>query len=92
MNLERRWKFNRAMESASAALIIGDHDAALHSFGKAHGLGQCHTTAHVRAHLGMARLAWQRRRGREVIDQLALAVAASLFTWTWREPDRARSM
>jgi len=38
---------------------------------------------HVRSHVGMLAVGWQRRDGREVLGQLTRIIAAALFSRIW---------
>lgn len=68
---------------ARAARLAGDHDRAFHHLERAHILGQRRTWLHVKSHLGMLQVGWQRRDPREIPGQLARIVAAALFSRVW---------
>lgn len=69
--------------AAQAALASGDWARAVHHLERAHILGQRRTGPHVRSHVGMLALAWQRRDAGEVLGQLVRIVAAALFSRVW---------
>lgn len=68
---------------AAAARAQGNLDLAFRHLERAHVLGQRYTRLHVRSHVAMLALGWQRRDGREVFGQLARIVAAALFSRLW---------
>jgi hypothetical protein len=68
---------------ADAARRAGDLDAAFAHLERAHILGQRSTWRHVRSHLGMWRIGWQRRDARELFGQSTRLVAATLFSRIW---------
>ena len=68
---------------AQAARRAGDFDRAFHHFERAHILGQRHTWLHVKSHLGLLQVGWQRHDGREIVGQLMRIVAAALFSRIW---------
>jgi len=69
--------------AASQARRDGDLDRAFNHLERAHILTQRLTRLHVRSHVGMLAIGWQRRDGREVAGQLARIVAALLFSRLW---------
>lgn len=69
--------------SAQVAKRAGDAARAVHHLERAHILGQRRTVLHVRSHVGMLALAWQRRDGREILGQTTRIVAAALFSRIW---------
>lgn len=68
---------------ARAARLAGAHDVAFRHLERAHILGQRRTWLHVKSHLGMLRLGWQRRDLRELLGQPARIVAAAVFSRIW---------
>lgn len=70
-------------ELARAARRAGDHERAFHHLERAHVLGQGRTWLHLRSHLGMLRIGWERRDVREVPGQLLRIIAAVLFSRIW---------
>ena len=68
---------------ARAARLAGAHDQAFHHLERAHILGQRRTWMHVKSHLGMLQLAWQRHDLRELSGQAARIVAAAVFSRIW---------
>jgi hypothetical protein len=75
--------FAAEMQRADTARRAGDLDAAFAHLERAHILGQRSTWRHVRSHLGMWRIGWQRRDARELIGQTTRLVAATLFSRIW---------
>lgn len=71
---------------AAEARAAGELERAFHHLERAHVLGQRSTRRHVRSHLGMLALGWQRRDRREVFGQLTRIVAASLLSRVWVPP------
>jgi hypothetical protein len=78
-----REAFDREWQLSLAARNAGDIEQAFHHLERAHILGQCSTRLHVRSHVGMLGIAWQRRDLREITGQLARIVAAALFSRLW---------
>jgi hypothetical protein len=74
---EREWQFSRAARSA------GELDTAVRHLERAHILGQRSTRLHVRSHVAMLSIAWQRRDLRGITGQLTRIVAAALFSRLW---------
>jgi len=68
---------------ARAAGRCGAHDRAFHHLERAHILGQRRTWLHVKSHLGMLRIGWQRRDVSELLGQATRIAAAALFSWAW---------
>ena len=68
---------------ARAARLARAHDRAFHHLERAHILGQRRTWLHVKSHLGMLQLGWQRRDLPELLGQLARIVAAAAFSRVW---------
>jgi hypothetical protein len=83
MNTAIREAFAQEWSLAGAARDAGDFDAAFHHLERAHILGQRSTRLHVRSHVGMLGVAWQRRDGREFAGQLTRIVAAAVFSRVW---------
>ncbi|GMV31458.1 MAG: hypothetical protein AMXMBFR59_35830 [Rhodanobacteraceae bacterium] len=75
--------FHAEWLAAATARSAGDHATAMRHLERAHILGQRRTALHVRSHVGMLALAWQRRDRREIIGQLARIAAAALFSRLW---------
>lgn len=75
--------FRTEWMAAVAARRAGDHATAMRRLERAHILGQHRTGLHVRSHMGMLALAWQRGDRREIVGQLLRIVAAALFSRIW---------
>lgn len=75
--------FDQEWNAAREARRAGDLQRAFAHLERAHILSQRHTLRHMRSHLGMLRVGWQRKDGREVAGQLARVLAASLFSRIW---------
>lgn len=75
--------FEYEWQLARAARQRGELDVAFQHLERAHILGQRSTLRHVRSHLGMLAIGWQRRDAREVRGQLARIIAALLFSRIW---------
>jgi hypothetical protein len=75
--------FSNEWTLAQAARRAGDFDQAFHHLERAHILGQRHTWRHVKTHVGMLQVGWQRHDGREIVGQLTRIVAAALFSRIW---------
>jgi hypothetical protein len=71
------------MRLAGEARRVGELAAAFAHLERAHILGQRSTRAHLRSHVGMLRIGWQRRDAREVAGQLVRLLAAALFSRIW---------
>ena len=69
--------FAQEWSLAQEARRDGDLDRAFHH------LGQRRTWLHVKSHLAMLQIGWQRRDGREIRGQAARIVAAALFSRLW---------
>lgn len=78
-----RLAYASEMENGMRARTRGDLDAAFAHFERAHILGQRFTWLHVRAHLAMLGVGWQRRDTRELVGQLFRIAAAALLTRIW---------
>jgi hypothetical protein len=78
-----REAFEQEWSLAGAARDAGHFDAAFHHLERAHILGQRSTGLHVRSHVGMLGIAWQRRNARELTGQLTRILAAALFSRLW---------
>jgi hypothetical protein len=74
---DREWQFSLSARSA------GDLETAVRHLERAHILGQRSTWLHVRSHVGMLGIAWQRSDVREIAGQLTRIVAAALFSCLW---------
>lgn len=83
MNARLRDAFDREWSLAASARASGNLEHAFAHLKRAHILGQRNTWLHVRSHLGMLAIGWQRRDGREVVGQLTRIVAAVLFSRIW---------
>ena len=75
--------FAQEWDLAQAARRRCDLDRAFYHLERAHILGQRRTWLHVKSHLAMLRIGWQRHDGREIRGQLARIVAAALFSRLW---------
>lgn len=75
--------FASEWQAARSAREAGQLDRAFAHLERAHILGQRHTWLHVRSHVGMLRIAWQRRDARETVGQLTRIVAAAAFSRLW---------
>ncbi|HEY9144489.1 DUF3703 domain-containing protein [Arenimonas sp.] len=75
--------FSHEWTLAQAARRAGDFNQAFRHLERAHILGQRHTWRHVKTHLGMLQVGWQRQDGREIVGQLTRIVAAALFSRIW---------
>ncbi len=75
--------FWREWQMAADARRRVDLDAAFVHLERAHILSQRRTWLHVRSHVGMLAVGWQRRDGREVLGQLTRIIAAALFSRIW---------
>ena len=73
----------QALAAGRAALAAGALDEAFAQFERAHVLGQRNTLAHLRAHLGMLRVARARSDRRETAGQLLRIAGAATKTWAW---------
>ena len=78
-----RAAFADELQLAAIALNAGDHATAFRHFERAHILGQRDTWMHLRSHVGMLRVGWQRRDIRELFGQLTRLLAAALFSRIW---------
>lgn len=83
MSLALAQAFADELALADAACRAGDLDAAFAHLERAHILGQRSTWRHVRSHVAMWRIGWQRRDAREVFGQSTRLVAATLFSRIW---------
>jgi len=83
MNPELRAAFELEIAAASDARGRGDLNLAFSHLERAHILGQRHTRPHVRSHVGMLRIGWQRNDMREFIGQLTRIAAALVFSRIW---------
>ena len=75
--------FAQEWRLAHAARRAGDLDRAFHHLERAHILGQRPTWLHVKSHLGMLRVGWQRHDAREIVGQVARIAAAAMFSRIW---------
>ena len=78
-----RAAFDREWQLSLAARDAGDLNQAFGHLERTHILGQRTTRLHVRSHVGMLGIAWQRRDVREIAGQLKRIVAAALFSRLW---------
>ncbi|TDR45587.1 uncharacterized protein DUF3703 [Tahibacter aquaticus] len=83
MNQTIAQAFSNEWQAAKIARKAGELDQAFAHLERAHILGQRHTWLHVRSHVGMLGIAWQRREVREIIGQLTRIVAAGAFSCIW---------
>jgi hypothetical protein len=75
--------FASEWQAAKSARQIGELDRAFSHLERAHILGQHHTWLHVRSHVGMLGIVWQRRDARAIVGQLTRIVAAAVFSRIW---------
>ncbi|MGQ0801307.1 MAG: DUF3703 domain-containing protein [Pseudomarimonas sp.] len=75
--------FWREWQMASDARKQGDLAVSFAHLERAHILAQRRTWLHVRSHVGMLAVGWQRRDRREIFGQLTRIVAATLFSRIW---------
>ena len=75
--------FSDEWQLGQAARRAGDFDRAFHHLERAHILGQRRTWLHVKSHLGMLQVGWQRQDAREVFGQLVRIAAAAVFSRIW---------
>ena len=75
--------FTNEWQLAQAARRAGDFDRAFHHLERAHILGQRRTWLHVKSHLGMLQVGWQRRDATEIFGQLVRIAAAAVFSRIW---------
>jgi hypothetical protein len=78
-----REAFELEWKAAAAARRAGELDRAFGHLERAHILGQRRTWLHVRSHLGMWRVGWQRGDLRELFGQSTRMFAALLFSRIW---------
>ncbi|KFL36880.1 DUF3703 domain-containing protein [Arenimonas donghaensis] len=83
MHAVLRQAFESEWTLAREARQQGNLDLAFHHLERAHILGQRSTRLHVRSHLGMLAIGWQRRDARELAGQTVRIVAAALFSRFW---------
>ena len=75
--------FTNEWQLGQAARRAGDFDRAFHHLERAHILGQRRTWLHVKSHLGMLQVGWQRQDSREIFGQLVCIAAAAAFSRIW---------
>ena len=75
--------YRSEIDAGYASMESGELDEAFRRFERAHILGQRSTRLHVRAHVGMLRVARRRGDKREIVGQLKRIVAAALFSRIW---------
>ena len=75
--------FSNEWQLGQAARRAGDFDRAFHHLERAHILGQRRTWLHVKSHLGMLQVGWQRQDAREVFGQMVRIAAAAIFSRIW---------
>lgn len=75
--------FAREWQLARAARDAGDLEQAFGHLERAHILVQRSTQLHVRSHVGMLGIAWQRSDVREVAGQVTRIFSAALFSRLW---------
>ncbi|MBK9492933.1 MAG: DUF3703 domain-containing protein [Xanthomonadales bacterium] len=83
MRMTLREAFELEWKMAEQARRFGDFDVAFRHLERAHIIGQRRTRLHMQSHLGMLRVAWQRRDLRELVGQITRTVAAALFSRLW---------
>ena len=69
--------YRSELDAGYASMKSGDLNEAFRRFERAHILGQRSTRLHVRAHVGMLRVARRRGDKRELVGQLKRIVAAA---------------
>jgi hypothetical protein len=72
--------FEAQMTTGRRHAKAGQLDAAFACFERAHVLGQWHTMAHWRSHLGLLHVGWRRGDAREVVGQVFRLIATLLAT------------
>jgi Protein of unknown function (DUF3703) len=82
-NIDLPTAYRHELSAGYASLEQGDHVEAMRRFERSHILGQRKTRLHVRAHVAMLKVGWQRRDTREVLGQLTRIIAAALFSRIW---------
>ena len=75
--------YRSELDAGYASMKSGDLNEAFRRFERAHILGQRSTRLHVRAHVGMLRVARRRGDKRELVGQLKRIAAAALFSRIW---------
>ncbi len=75
--------FASEWQAATSAREARQFDRAFAHLERAHILGQRRTWLHMRSHLGMLAIAWQRRDVREIVGQLTRIFAAAAFSRIW---------
>lgn len=75
--------FEQAWQAAVDARCAGALEVAFAHLERAHILGQRRTWPHVRTHVAMLAIGWQRQDRREVLGQVGRTVAAMLFSRVW---------
>lgn len=75
--ISNEWQLSQTARRA------GDFDRAFHHLERAHILGQRLTWLHVKIHLGMLQVGWQRQDAREIFGQLVRIAAAAVFSRLW---------
>ena len=83
MNPLLQQAFDLEWSQARQARLAGQLDQAFAHLERAHILGQSITRLHVKSHLGMLHVGWQRSDAREILGQLTRIVAAAVFTRIW---------
>jgi hypothetical protein len=78
MSPRLRSAFESELGEAEAQRRAGDLDAAFRHLERAHILGQQFVATHVRTHVAMLRIGFERRDLREIVGQLVRIPAAAL--------------
>src|SRR5262245_59270388 len=78
MSPKLREAYESEMRAADAAQRVGSLDLAFQHLERAHILGQQYVATHVRTHLAMLRIGWQRRDLREIVGQVVRVPAAAI--------------
>jgi len=72
--------YETALAAGERFLSVGHLISAKEAFERAHGLGHARTRAHVRAHLGLLRVALAANKPLDLVAQAGLATFAQVFT------------
>jgi hypothetical protein len=81
--LDLQTAYRVELDAGYVALESGDLAEAFRRFERAHILGQRRTRLHVRAHVGMLRVARRQGDKRGLLGQLQRIAAAALFSRIW---------
>ncbi len=75
--------FAAEMAMAAEARRSQDFNRAFWHLARAHILSQRHTWPHVRSHIAMLAIGWQRQDWREIVGQIMRIAAALIFSRIW---------